>query len=112
MQASDIQPRTVPRHLAIIMDGNNRWARREGYPGVAGHRAGAEVVSFDVTATPQRFELPMRDQHGLVTVEIESPSFIPSARAATSRDGRSLGVIVFEVEVNPVGVGERCPSSR
>ncbi|RCL45894.1 MAG: hypothetical protein DBW90_04280, partial [Halieaceae bacterium] len=41
VQASDIQPRTVPRHLAIIMDGNNRWARREGYPGVAGHRAGA-----------------------------------------------------------------------
>ena len=33
-----------PQHIAIIMDGNNRWARREGYPGVAGHRAGAEVV--------------------------------------------------------------------
>lgn len=92
--------------LAITM------ARPPHTPGPVRVRAGAEVVSFDVTATPQRFELPMRDQHGLVTVEIESPSFIPSARAATSRDGRSLGVIVFEVEVNPVGVGERCPSSR
>lgn len=34
----------VPRHVAIIMDGNNRWARRRGLPGAAGHRAGVEVV--------------------------------------------------------------------
>ena len=54
MQASDIQLRSVPRHLAIIMDGNNRWARREGYPGVAGHRAGAEVVREIVSACEAR----------------------------------------------------------
>jgi undecaprenyl diphosphate synthase len=34
----------VPRHVAIIMDGNNRWARRHGLPGPAGHRAGVEAV--------------------------------------------------------------------
>lgn len=54
MQASDIQLRSVPRHLAIIMDGNNRWARREGYPGIAGHRAGAEVVREIVSACEAR----------------------------------------------------------
>ena len=54
MKASDIQLRTVPRHLAIIMDGNNRWARREGFPGVAGHRAGAEVVRDIVEACEAR----------------------------------------------------------
>ena len=54
MQASDIQLRTVPRQLAIIMDGNNRWARREGYLGVAGHRAGAEVVREIVSACEAR----------------------------------------------------------
>lgn len=54
MQASEIQLRSVPRHLAIIMDGNNRWARREGYPGVAGHRAGAEVVRKIVSACESR----------------------------------------------------------
>ena len=54
MQASEIQPRSVPRHLAIIMDGNNRWARREGFPGVAGHRAGAEVVREIVSACESR----------------------------------------------------------
>ncbi len=34
----------IPRHVAIIMDGNNRWAKRRGLPGVAGHRAGVEAV--------------------------------------------------------------------
>ena len=36
------------------MDGNNRWARREGYPGVAGHRAGAEVVRDIISACESR----------------------------------------------------------
>ena len=34
----------VPRHVAIIMDGNGRWAARRGLPRSAGHRAGAEAV--------------------------------------------------------------------
>lgn len=34
----------LPRHVAIIMDGNGRWAARRGQPRVAGHRAGVEAV--------------------------------------------------------------------
>ncbi|MGH7739257.1 MAG: isoprenyl transferase [bacterium] len=34
----------VPRHLAIIMDGNGRWAKKRGLPRIAGHRSGAESV--------------------------------------------------------------------
>ena len=34
----------IPRHVAIIMDGNGRWAKRRGLPRVAGHRAGAEAA--------------------------------------------------------------------
>jgi undecaprenyl diphosphate synthase len=34
----------LPRHIAIIMDGNGRWARRRGLPRVAGHRAGIKAV--------------------------------------------------------------------
>src|SRR5690606_29064497 len=34
----------MPRHVAIIMDGNGRWARQRGWPRVAGHRAGVESV--------------------------------------------------------------------
>jgi undecaprenyl diphosphate synthase len=35
---------TVPRHVAIIMDGNGRWAQQRGLPRVAGHRAGADAL--------------------------------------------------------------------
>jgi undecaprenyl diphosphate synthase len=34
----------VPRHIAIIMDGNGRWAKERGLPRIEGHRAGAESV--------------------------------------------------------------------
>ena len=37
-------PDTIPRHVAIIMDGNGRWAARHGEPRHHGHRAGAESV--------------------------------------------------------------------
>jgi undecaprenyl diphosphate synthase len=35
-------PKTIPTHIAIIMDGNGRWARSRGLPRNAGHRAGVE----------------------------------------------------------------------
>jgi undecaprenyl diphosphate synthase len=38
------KPADIPRHVAIIMDGNGRWARRRGLPKIAGHRAGAGSV--------------------------------------------------------------------
>ncbi len=34
----------IPRHIAIIMDGNGRWAKERGFPRLEGHRAGAESV--------------------------------------------------------------------
>jgi undecaprenyl diphosphate synthase len=41
---------SVPRHVAIVMDGNGRWAKRRGMPRVAGHRKGQERVREMVTA--------------------------------------------------------------
>ena len=35
---------SIPRHVAIIMDGNNRWARQRGLRGVEGHKQGAKTV--------------------------------------------------------------------
>jgi len=40
----------VPAHVAIIMDGNGRWAKARGLPRLAGHRAGGEAVRRSVTA--------------------------------------------------------------
>src|ERR1700747_2435559 len=36
--------KTVPRHIAIIMDGNGRWAKSRGYPRIKGHEEGAKAV--------------------------------------------------------------------
>jgi len=40
----------LPRHIAIIMDGNGRWARKRGLPRIAGHRAGVKTVKRIVEA--------------------------------------------------------------
>ena len=42
---------TLPRHVAIIMDGNGRWAKARHLPRAAGHREGAEAVRRTVTAS-------------------------------------------------------------
>ncbi len=44
MKKQDASSGIVPRHVAIIMDGNNRWAKKRLLPGVAGHKAGVSAV--------------------------------------------------------------------
>lgn len=44
----------VPRHVALIMDGNNRWARRRSLPGVEGHRAGERAVQVVIRQAARR----------------------------------------------------------
>ncbi len=48
------EPRLVPRHVAIIMDGNGRWAKQRHLPRVAGHRRGVESVRAIVKACGER----------------------------------------------------------
>ena len=43
----------LPVHVAIIMDGNGRWAQARGYPRIAGHRQGAEAVRRTIKAAKQ-----------------------------------------------------------
>src|SRR5438874_10754508 len=42
--ASGLRPEQLPRHVAIIMDGNGRWAQRRGLPRIVGHRRGIQSV--------------------------------------------------------------------
>ncbi|WP_413873891.1 polyprenyl diphosphate synthase [Albidovulum sp.] len=51
MAAKDIRGET-PAHVAIIMDGNGRWATARGWPRLVGHRRGAERVRSIVEAAP------------------------------------------------------------
>ena len=48
------QPAAMPRHVAIVMDGNGRWARKRALPRHAGHRAGVKTVRNIVEIAAQR----------------------------------------------------------
>lgn len=40
----DLDPQKIPQHIAVIMDGNGRWANSRGLPRIAGHRQGARTL--------------------------------------------------------------------
>lgn len=44
----------LPRHVAIVMDGNGRWAKRRGLPRIAGHKAGMQAARAAVQACGER----------------------------------------------------------
>lgn len=44
ISTEEIDLKRLPRHIAIIMDGNGRWAQKRGFPRAAGHRAGVEAI--------------------------------------------------------------------
>jgi len=52
-----LDPRRLPKHIAIIMDGNGRWAKRRHLPRIAGHRAGVSSVRSTVE-TASRIGIP------------------------------------------------------
>jgi len=52
-----LDPDRLPRHIAIIMDGNGRWAKRRHLPRVAGHRAGVTAVRSTIE-TAARIHIP------------------------------------------------------
>ena len=51
--AAEIDPQRLPRHIAIIMDGNGRWAQRRHLPRVAGHRSGVRPVRETIESCAQ-----------------------------------------------------------
>jgi undecaprenyl diphosphate synthase len=51
--AKQIDPLRLPAHVAIIMDGNGRWAKQRNYPRLMGHRAGIDTVRKVVEACAQ-----------------------------------------------------------
>ncbi|MGM0562747.1 MAG: isoprenyl transferase [Pseudomonadota bacterium] len=55
--SSTVEPENKPQHVAIIMDGNGRWARRRGLPRTAGHRAGVKAARAVIEACePHRIQ--------------------------------------------------------
>ncbi|MCV6625860.1 MAG: polyprenyl diphosphate synthase [Cellvibrionaceae bacterium] len=48
--SQELGPLATPRHIGIIMDGNNRWAKAKGQVGVSGHKAGVEQIRAVLSA--------------------------------------------------------------
>ena len=48
---SSLDPTRLPKHVAIIMDGNGRWAKRRGLPRLMGHRQGVKTVRSTIRTT-------------------------------------------------------------
>lgn len=53
LESYDIDKEKVPKHVAIIMDGNGRWAKRRFLPRTAGHKVGIERVRDVITAADE-----------------------------------------------------------
>ena len=64
-----LDPRRLPRHIAVIMDGNGRWANQRGLRRVEGHSAGIESVRATVETCARlklqscEFHLETQDAH-------------------------------------------------
>ena len=82
------------QHVAIVMDGNNRWARQRGQLGIAGHRAGVERIR-DILHTcrdnqievltvfafsSENWQRPTTDQHRYL------PPLLPHLSSPTPKD--------------------------
>lgn len=62
----------LPRHIAIIMDGNGRWAQQRGLPRSAGHKAGADAVEKTVRACVE-LEIPVLTVYAFSTENWKRP---------------------------------------
>jgi undecaprenyl diphosphate synthase len=69
-----IDPNRMPRHVAIIMDGNGRWANRRDKPRVSGHRAGAAAVR-EAVETATRLKLSYLTLYAFSTENWKRPRF-------------------------------------
>ena len=69
-----IDPARLPQHIAVIMDGNGRWARERGKPRIFGHRAGAESVRA-IIDTCTRLEIKAATLYAFSTENWKRPRY-------------------------------------
>jgi undecaprenyl diphosphate synthase len=119
---SRVKARPVPRHVAIIMDGNGRWAEARGLPRVLGHREGSEAVRAVTRAarrigvealtlyafSAENWQRPDEEVGALMSLLAE---FLESERAEMMRNGIRLNAI-GELDRLPDDVRRKLASVR
>ncbi len=117
-----VRARPLPRHVAIIMDGNGRWAESRDLPRVAGHRAGAESVRA-ITRAARRIGIEALTLYAFSTENWGRPEpevgalmhlladFLESERGEMMRNAIRLNAI-GDLERLPPAVREKLASVR
>ena len=69
----DLDPERIPRHVAIVMDGNGRWAEQRGLPRTKGHEAGERAL-YDVVEGGLEIGLPYLSVYAFSTENWDRPA--------------------------------------
>ena len=69
-----LDPERIPRHVAIIMDGNGRWAKQRNLPRIMGHKAGAESVK-NIVRSARELNLEVLTLYAFSIENWKRPSF-------------------------------------
>lgn len=99
--ASKLDRTQLPKHVAIIMDGNGRWAKQQGLPRVAGHQRGMEVVK-DITKAASDLGIKALTLYAFSTENWKRPS--NEVSFLMKLPGRFFDTFVPELNANNVKV--------
>jgi len=110
---AEVRARPLPRHVAVIMDGNGRWAEQRGLPRVAGHREGAESVRA-VTRVARRIGIEALTLYAFSAENWGRPE--PEVLALMSLlaeflEGERPEMMANDIRLNAIGELERLPGT-
>ncbi len=111
IEKKDILKKPLPKHIAIIMDGNGRWAKNRGLPRVAGHRAGIESLKNIIELcseinisyltvyafSTENWKRPKEEVNTLMNLIVE---YIERELDVLDKNG---------IKINPIGILEELP---
>lgn len=109
----DLDPDRLPRHVAVIMDGNGRWARQRVLNRVLGHEKGAETVRSIVRAS-REVGIPYLSLYAFSTENWERPKAEVNALMGLLRrflDGERENLLENDVRLNAIGELTRLPKA-
>jgi undecaprenyl diphosphate synthase len=111
MTMSETETRTLPRHVGIIMDGNGRWAERQGRPRLDGHRVGADSVR-DVTRAARELGVEALTLYAFSSQNWQRPVSEVSGLMELLREyllGERAEILDNAIRLDAIGDVERLP---
>jgi undecaprenyl diphosphate synthase len=105
------ETRTLPRHVGIIMDGNGRWAERQGRPRLDGHRIGADSVR-DVTRAARELGIEALTLYAFSSQNWQRPVSEVSGLMELLREyllGERAEILDNAIRLDAIGDVERLP---